>query len=87
VKTSGRDGNSLCALAFVAIGGSKFKAVNSRDRNFTPGKIDGRQKQLEDSKEDLKKEPDGQRSLTNHSPIPTRARRTRKPRAPAAGAR
>ena len=35
--------------AIVAIDGSKLKAVNSRDRNFTVGKIKGRRKQLEDS--------------------------------------
>ncbi len=39
----------LFSHAIVAIDGSKFKAVNSRDRNFTPGKIDGRQKQIEQS--------------------------------------
>jgi len=35
--------------AVVAIDGSKLKAVNSRDRNFTVGKIKGRRKQLEES--------------------------------------
>ena len=30
----------LFSQAIVAIDSSKFKAVNSRDRNFTPGKID-----------------------------------------------
>jgi transposase len=35
--------------AIVAIDGSKLKAVNSRDRNFTAGKIVGRRKQLEES--------------------------------------
>ena len=39
----------LFTSAVVAIDGSKFKAVNSRDCNFTPGKIDGRQKQIEQS--------------------------------------
>jgi hypothetical protein len=33
----------------VAIDGSKFKAVNSRDRNFTPAKIDKRKEQIEES--------------------------------------
>ncbi|SAL06635.1 transposase IS4 family protein [Caballeronia calidae] len=33
----------------VAIDGSKFKAVNSRDRNYTEGKIDKRQQQIEES--------------------------------------
>ena len=35
--------------AIVAIDGSKLKAVNSRDRNFTIGKVKGRRKQLEES--------------------------------------
>lgn len=35
--------------AIVAIDGSKLKAVNSRDRNFTAGKIVGRRKQLDES--------------------------------------
>jgi hypothetical protein len=39
----------LFSQAMVAIDGSKFKAVNSRDRNFTPAKIDKRQQQIEES--------------------------------------
>ena len=39
----------LPAKASVAIDGSKFKAVNNRDRNFTRGKIDRRRAQLEES--------------------------------------
>jgi transposase len=39
----------LFSQALVAIDGSKFKAVNNRDRNFTPGKIDKRQQQIEQS--------------------------------------
>src|ERR1700751_2312482 len=39
----------LFSHAIVAIDGSKFKAVNSRDRNFTAGKIDKRQQQIEQS--------------------------------------
>ncbi len=35
--------------AFVAIDGSKFKAVNSRDRNFTKAKIKKRLKQIDES--------------------------------------
>ena len=35
--------------AIVAIDGSKLKAVNSRDRNFTAGKIKARRKQLDES--------------------------------------
>lgn len=33
----------------MAIDSGKFKAVNSRDRNFTPGKIDRRQQRIEQS--------------------------------------
>src|SRR6202011_5074172 len=36
----------LLAKASVAIDGSKFKAANSRDNNFTQGKIQRRQKQI-----------------------------------------
>jgi transposase len=39
----------LFTQAAVAVDGSKFKAVNSRDRNFTPAKIDKRQQQIEHS--------------------------------------
>jgi len=39
----------LLANASVAIDGSKFKAVNSRDNNFTKGKLERRLKQIEDS--------------------------------------
>ena len=39
----------LLTKASVAIDGSKFKAVNNRDRNFTYGKIDRRRAQLEES--------------------------------------
>src|SRR5258708_38903603 len=39
----------LLAKASGAIDGSKFKAVNNRDRNFTRGKIDRRRAQLEES--------------------------------------
>ena len=35
--------------ASVAIDGSKFKAVNTRDKNFTRGKVERRRAQLEDS--------------------------------------
>src|SRR3984893_1185439 len=37
----------LLTKASVAIDGSKFKAVNNRDRNFTSGKVEGRRAQLE----------------------------------------
>jgi transposase len=39
----------LLATANVAIDGSKFKAVNNRDRNFTRGKVERRRAQLEES--------------------------------------
>jgi transposase len=39
----------LFSQAIVAIDSSKFKAVNSRDRNFTAGKVDKRQQQIEES--------------------------------------
>jgi hypothetical protein len=39
----------LFTQAIVAVDSSKFKAVNSRDRNFTPGKVDKRQQQIEES--------------------------------------
>ena len=39
----------LFCEAAVAIDGSKFKAVNSRDRNFTPAKVDKRQEQIKQS--------------------------------------
>ncbi|RKR31266.1 IS1182 family transposase [Paraburkholderia sp. BL17N1] len=42
-------GLKLLSSDMVAIDGSKFKAVNSRDRNFTAGKIDKRQQQIEES--------------------------------------
>ena len=41
----------LFADGCVAIDGSKFKAVNSRDRNATPGKIERRRKEIEKSVE------------------------------------
>ena len=39
----------LLTKASVAIDGSKFKAVNNRDRNFTSAKVERRRKQLEES--------------------------------------
>src|SRR5947207_2226621 len=39
----------LLATASVAIDGSKFKAVNNRDKNFTRGKVERRRSQLEES--------------------------------------
>ena len=41
----------LLTKASVAVDGSKFKAVNDRDKNFTRNKMDRRRKQLEESVE------------------------------------
>ncbi len=40
---------NLFTEAFVAIDGSKFKAVNNRDQNFTDRKLKARMEQVEDS--------------------------------------
>ena len=39
----------LLNTANVAIDGSKFKAVNNRDRNFTQAKVECRRAQIEES--------------------------------------
>ncbi len=39
----------MLTKASVAIDGSKFKAVNNRDKNFTRGKVERRRAQLEES--------------------------------------
>jgi hypothetical protein len=39
----------LFEQALVAIDGSKFKAVNNRDKNFTPHKLKARRQQLDQS--------------------------------------
>ncbi len=39
----------LLETASVAIDGSKFKAVNNRDKNFTKAKVERRREQLEES--------------------------------------
>jgi transposase len=39
----------LFSQAIVAIDGSKFKAVNTRDRNFTAGKVKKQKEQIEES--------------------------------------
>ena len=39
----------LFSEAIVAIDGSKFKAVNNRDKNFTPHKVEARIAQIEES--------------------------------------
>jgi transposase len=38
---------NLFSEAVVAIDGSKFKAVNNRDKNFTPAKLQSRIEQVE----------------------------------------
>ena len=40
---------NLFSEAIVAIDGSKFKAVNNRDKNFTANKLKKRMEQLEES--------------------------------------
>ena len=40
---------NLFANAFVAIDGAKFKAVNTRDKNFTKGKLKRRMQQIDES--------------------------------------
>src|SRR5215510_2263361 len=40
---------NLFAQSSVAVDGSKFKAVNNRDKNFTPHKLQARREQLEAS--------------------------------------
>src|ERR1700761_5197458 len=42
-------GLKLLSSDMVAIDGSRFKAVNSRDKNYTAGKIDKRRQQIEES--------------------------------------
>jgi len=42
-------GMGLFENAVIVIDGSKFKAVNNRDKNFTPHKLKARQQQLEQS--------------------------------------
>ncbi|MGF6632891.1 hypothetical protein OKW39_000042 [Paraburkholderia sp. MM6662-R1] len=39
----------LFTKSIVAIDGSKFKAVNNRDRNFTSGKVRARMQQIDES--------------------------------------
>jgi hypothetical protein len=42
-------GLKLLSSNMVAINGSRFKTVNSRDKNYTTGKIDKRRQQIEES--------------------------------------
>lgn len=39
----------LFSQSIIAIDGSKFKAINNRDRNFTQGKVKARMQQIEQS--------------------------------------
>jgi transposase len=50
----------LFAGALVAIDGSKFKAVNAKERNFTPDKLTQLLQQIDQRVEDYLKDLDGQ---------------------------
>ena len=39
----------LYTQSIVAIDGSKFKALNNRERNYTQGKIERRERELEEN--------------------------------------
>ena len=62
----------LLAHASVAIDGSKFKAVNNRDRNFTAAKMKRRQAQIEESIERYLHQLD---SADRQEPSPALAKR------------
>jgi transposase len=49
---------SLFSRSFISIDGSKFKACNSKDRNFTLSKLDDRISRLDIHMEEYLKEPD-----------------------------
>ena len=56
----------LFEQALAAVDGSKFRAVNNRDKNFTPHKLQARQRQLDESiARYLAVAPDAQVSLTD----------------------
>jgi transposase len=63
----------LFAAACVAIDGSKFKAVNNRDRNFTRAKMDRRMAQIEAS---VARYLDQLDSADRHDPSPARETKT-----------
>ena len=65
----------LLAKASVAIDGSKFKAVNNRDRNFARGKIDRRRARLEESVRGIS--PSLIRRIGTNHPTCSCSRRTR----------
>jgi transposase len=56
---------NLFSEALVAIDGSKFKAVNGRDRNFTKHKLKAQMQRLKGLGEQMAKTPDEQISLTD----------------------
>src|SRR5271154_5140085 len=56
---------NLFSEAIVAIDGSKFKAVNNRDKNFTDNKLKKRMEHLKQIGQQLRAAPDGQVSLTD----------------------
>src|SRR5205823_721018 len=64
----------LLAHAIVAVDGSKFKAVNNRDKNFTPHKLEQRMRQIDESIERYlsaldtvdRTQPDGMEMKTAH---------------------
>jgi len=64
---------NLFADASVAIDGSKFKAVNNRDRNFTRAKMQRRMKQIEESVDRYLHQLD---SADRQEPSPAREART-----------
>ena len=55
----------LLATASVAIDGSKFKAVNNRDKNFTRAKIERRRAQIEESVARYLSQLDKRRPMVN----------------------
>jgi transposase len=63
----------LFAEASVAIDGSKFKAVNNRDRNFTRAKMEKRKAQIEESVERYLHQLD---SADRQEPSPARTTKT-----------
>src|SRR5258705_3265108 len=63
----------LLTTASVAIDGSKFKAVNNRDKNVTRGKVERRRAQLEGSVAGYLSQLD---TADRHEPTETLARKT-----------
>jgi hypothetical protein len=63
----------LLTEASIAIDGSKFKAVNNRDKNFTRAKMDRRMEQIEESVARYHQQLD-----TAHRQEPSEALKTRR---------